>query len=238
VNQMNQNQDFEQKLYQTVKKMSEAADRFRKERDIQNKSSKEHTNERNMLNLKVKRLISDVKELKEIRDSCNLEVRRAKEIRSAADVDVRRIKKLLEQNDIDKTEVKGNSGGTISEQLQKALEAQQKAHEEVEYSSKQSQTAHNEMMEINNKVNHLRNEAESHHRNLRRSKKEADSFHRQFIIALRCKNSSKDIVRAMSLTNVETSDEQNIEPPVHITQYESIPIDAPSLDDDFDRLGL
>jgi len=235
---MNPNQDFEQKLNQTAKKMSEAAVRFRKERDIRNNSTKEHTSGRNMLNLKVKQLILEVKELKEIRDSYNLEVRKAKEVRSAANEDVRRIKKLLKQNELDEIGEKGNSRDSISEQFQKVCEVQQKAHEEVESSTTQAQIVHNKMMEVNNKVNEVRNEASLHHRNLRSSKKEADKLHRKYMIALRCKNSSKDIVRAMSLTNVETSDEQSIEQPVHFTQYESIPIDAPSLDDDFDRLGL
>ena len=235
---MNPNQDIEQKLNQTAKKMSEATVRFRKERDVQNNSTKEYISGRNMLNLKVKQLISEVKELKEIRDSHNLEVRKAKEIRSVADEDVRRIKKLLEQNERDETEEKGNSGDSISEQLQKVCEVQQKAHDEVGSSSTQAQIAHNKMMEVNNRVNELRNEASSHHRNLRSSKKEADRLHRKWLIALRCKNSSKEIVRAMSLTNVEQSDEQIIEQPVHFTPYESIPIDAPSQDDEFDRLGL
>ncbi len=78
-----------------------------------------------------------------------------------------------------------------------ALEAQDKAHQDVTLAASQAQAAHELMLEWNSEVDTRRAKAEEAHKTLRNTKKEADLAHHRYIVALRCLHSINNIFKAM-----------------------------------------
>ena len=78
-----------------------------------------------------------------------------------------------------------------------ALEAQDKAHQDVTLAASQAQAAHELMLEWNSEVDTRRAKAEEAHKTLRNTKKEADLAHHRYIVALRCLHSINNIFKTM-----------------------------------------
>ena len=78
-----------------------------------------------------------------------------------------------------------------------ALEAQEKAHQDVTLAASQAQAAHELMLEWNSEVDTRRAKAEEAHKTLRNTKKEADLAHHRYIVALRCLHSINNIFKTM-----------------------------------------
>ena len=78
-----------------------------------------------------------------------------------------------------------------------ALEAQDKAHQDVTLAASQAQAAHELMLEWNSEVDTRRAKAEEAHKTLRTTKKEADLAHHRYIVALRCLHSINNIFKTM-----------------------------------------
>ena len=259
---MNESEEFKQKLKLIVKKTKEVHLRLKLKRDRLNNSRNKSTQDRNKLNRQVKQGHSEAKQLREQREAHNFEVKKAKKTRTAAIEEIRRIKTAQQTPTSSTSDVvqptsqgrinalapktsESNESITMQErqmrlklELQKAMKAQASAHEMVSFEAKQAQTAHDQMIELNTKCESLRSEAESYHRKIRVSRKEADRVHREYIIALRCFHASKDILRAMSFANSEAVNKEMNEHPIHHAQENLISTEAPSLDEEFDRLGL
>ena len=79
----------------------------------------------------------------------------------------------------------------------KALEEQEKAHQDVTEAASQAQAAHELMLEWNSEVDTRRAKAEEAHKTLRNTKKEADLAHHRYIVALRCLHSINNIFKTM-----------------------------------------
>ena len=79
----------------------------------------------------------------------------------------------------------------------KALEEQEKAHQNVTEAASQAQAAHELMLEWNSEVDTRRAKAEEAHKTLRNTKKEADLAHHRYIVALRCLHSINNIFKTM-----------------------------------------
>jgi len=78
-----------------------------------------------------------------------------------------------------------------------AIEAQEKAHQDVTEAASQAQAAHELMLEWNSEVDARRAKAEEAHKVLRNTKKSADLAHHRYIVALRCLHSINNIFKTM-----------------------------------------
>tara|TARA_B100000902_G_C27241281_1_gene880120 strand:- start:135 stop:1004 length:870 start_codon:yes stop_codon:yes gene_type:complete len=83
------------------------------------------------------------------------------------------------------------------EAYDKAIEEQEKAHQDVTEAASQAQSAHELMLEWNSEVDTRRAKAEEAHKTLRNTKKEADLAHHRYIVALRCLHSINNMLNTM-----------------------------------------
>jgi uncharacterized coiled-coil DUF342 family protein len=184
--------ELEIELCEKKKLVESKMKEFKKVRDELNALTKQHLTARNSGNDEVKDLITKVREQRTLRNEHNKKVREHKSNRSKCNILVKKatnnLKKLSGENT--SNEERNPEFQAARDELRRAHEIQEEAHQKVKSAAEAAQVAHNSMMNFNKTVDEKRTSCESYHRQGRRSKKEADAAHYQFIV---CMNSLKNI---------------------------------------------
>ena len=79
------------------------------------------------------------------------------------------------------------------ENLRKAIDEQEVAHQAVTRAAEEAQEAHDLMISLSKEVDRLREQADASQSQVRRAKREADRAHQSYIVSLRCLHSIDDI---------------------------------------------
>ena len=102
----------------------------------------------------------------------------------------RKLRKMSEKEDSN-VELK-----EARENLQRAIDEQEEAHQVVTHVADTAQEAHDLMIKLSEEVDRLREKADASQAQVRRAKREADTAHQSYIVSLRCLHSIQDIIRA------------------------------------------